>query len=237
MSKFSVSQNELLDSLNMIKNYIDNNAIEVKQEGQYIYYKFLAETDDEWKILLDCSSLTIINGSIDNLKQIELYNDAYEKDKNGKNGEGNIYWKYKGELRKHTLLKAHETKGPQGDVFIPTVSKDGMLSWERKSGNDVKDIPQSVNVKGEAYLPDNIIVNVTTGEPDFPANVEVKLSEDKQSMIFDFRIPRGKNGSIRMDNYKDLADAVGTGHVIDAIIQLNNKIIELESIINDLKKD
>ena len=75
MSKFSVSQNELLDSLNMIKNYIDNNAIEVRQEGQYIYYKFLAETEDEWNVLLDCSTLFINNGDIAEIKQIELFNE------------------------------------------------------------------------------------------------------------------------------------------------------------------
>ena len=219
LSKFSVSQNELLDSLNMIKNYIDNNAIEVKQEGQYIYYKFLAETEDEWKVLLDCSTLFISDGKVAELKQIEMFNE-----------DGAIKWRYKKELKKHTLLNANETKGEKGDVFIPSVSKDGILSW---SNNGNLKNPEPVNVKGEAHLPDNIVVNVNALAPDSEAEAYAFLSEDKETMTFNFKIPRGKNGTVRMTNYSDLT--IGDGNIIDAINQLNSKIIELEAIINELK--
>ena len=213
MSKFSVSQNELLTSINMIRNYIDNNAIEVKQEGQYIYYKFLSEKENDWKILLDCSSLYISNGDIAQIKQIELFNE-----------DGAIKWRYKDELRKHTLLEANKTKGEKGDVFIPSVSKDGILSWSNNGGLEN---PESVNVKGEAHLPDNIIVNTITLLPDSEAEVNASLSEDKQTMTFNFSIPRGKNGTVRMTNYSDLK--TNNKDIIGAINELYDMINELKN--------
>jgi hypothetical protein len=205
----------------MIKNYIDNNAIEVRQEGQYIYYKFLAETEDEWKVLLDCSTLFISNEKVAELKQIEMFNE-----------DGAIKWQYKGELRKHTLLNAKETKGEKGDVFIPSVSKDGILSW---SNNSNLENPEPVNVKGEAHLPDNIVVNTITLQPDDKASVSASLSADKQTMTFNFSVPRGKNGTVRMTNYSDLK--TDSKDIIGAINELFDKINDLETIINELKKD
>lgn len=80
------------------------------------------------------------------------------------------------------------------NVFIPSVSSDGVLSWTNKAGLTN---PTSVNIKGakgDTGTAASIkIGSVTTGEPG--TNVVVSNSGTSTNAILNFTIPRGQPGA------------------------------------------
>lgn len=80
------------------------------------------------------------------------------------------------------------------NVFVPSVSSAGVLSWTNKAGLPN---PASVNikgVKGDAGTAATITIgSVTTGEPG--TNVVVSNSGTSTNAILNFTIPRGQPGS------------------------------------------
>lgn len=89
------------------------------------------------------------------------------------------------------------------NVFIPSVSAAGVLSWTNRAGLDN---PTSVNIKGEKGDKGDIgatgapgaaatirIGNVYTGEPG--TNVNVSNSGTSTDAILNFKIPRGNPGA------------------------------------------
>lgn len=80
------------------------------------------------------------------------------------------------------------------NVFIPSVSSDGVLSWTNKAGLTN---PTSVNikgVKGDTGAAASITIgSVTTGEPG--TNASVTNSGTSTNAILNFTIPRGQPGS------------------------------------------
>lgn len=80
------------------------------------------------------------------------------------------------------------------NVFIPSVSSDGVLSWTNKAGLTN---PTSVNIKGakgDAGAAATIMIgSVTTGDPG--TDVVVSNSGTSTNAILNFTIPRGQPGS------------------------------------------
>ena len=80
------------------------------------------------------------------------------------------------------------------NVFIPSVSSAGVLSWTNKAGLTN---PTSVNikgVKGDAGTAATITIgSVTTGEPG--TNASVTNSGTTSNAVLDFTIPRGEKGA------------------------------------------
>lgn len=80
------------------------------------------------------------------------------------------------------------------NVFVPSVSTEGVLSWTNKAGLTN---PTSVNIKGAkgdtGAAATITIGSVTTGEPG--TNVVVSNSGTSTNAILNFTIPRGQPGS------------------------------------------
>lgn len=80
------------------------------------------------------------------------------------------------------------------NVFVPSVSMEGVLSWTNKAGLTN---PTSVNIKGAkgdtGTAATITIGSVTTGEPG--TNVVVSNSGTSTNAILNFTIPRGNPGS------------------------------------------
>ena len=80
------------------------------------------------------------------------------------------------------------------NVFIPSVSTEGVLSWTNKAGLTN---PKSVNIKGAkgdtGTAATITIGSVTTGEPG--TNVVVSNSGTSTNAILNFTIPRGNPGA------------------------------------------
>lgn len=80
--------------------------------------------------------------------------------------------------------------GKDGVTFTPSVSDDGIISWENDGGLPN---PPPVNIKGQQGLSAKIrIGNVVTLNPDEQATVINSGTEE--DAVFDFGIPRGKDG-------------------------------------------
>ena len=116
----SFNNEELIMSLNKIKSYIDNNAIQLKVELPYIYYKLVA--DYEWQILLDLDSLYVNEESVAQQKQIEIVTFA-----------DNFSWKYSDENESLARPVAYfeDLKGPAGIFKIDEVYDE--LNTEEKN--------------------------------------------------------------------------------------------------------
>lgn len=80
------------------------------------------------------------------------------------------------------------------NVFVPSVSMEGVLSWTNKAGLTN---PKSVNIKGAkgdtGTAATITIGSVTTGEPG--TNASVSNSGTSTNAILNFMIPRGNPGS------------------------------------------
>lgn len=80
------------------------------------------------------------------------------------------------------------------NVFVPSVSSAGVLSWTNKAGLPN---PASVNikgVKGDAGTAATITIgSVTTGEPG--TNASVTNSGTSSAAVLDFVLPKGKDGA------------------------------------------
>lgn len=212
----SFNNEELIMSLNKIKSYIDNNAIQIKVELPYIYYKLIAEYD--WQILLDLSSLYVNGESVAQQKQIELVTTV---DK--------LSWKYTDESADLARPVAYfkDLQGPAGNdgkdavIFVPHVSEDGVLSW---TNNDNRQNPEPVNIKGdECFIPNDIIINTYTIPADEKAEVKIALLDNNERVQFDFYLPKGKDGTFRTDEtYVRLQTKDKT--VLGAINEINNKL-------------
>ena len=222
----TINQNELIASLEKIKSYIDNNAIQLKVEDAYIYYKTL--TEDEWTILLDMGSIVMSN-DIEAIKNIKLRKWKY-----------NIEWQYEDEKEWHKLIALSEITGTAGLTFTPHVDEDGLLSWTNNGG--VKN-PNPINIKGDScFIPHNIETKVNTIDPDGFANVDIDLAEDNSKITFSFDIPRGKNGTVRTGNFLSLK--TDSKNVLEAINELkatmdeiNEKLTDIENRLNDLENN
>ena len=69
-------RDELIKSIKMIKDYIDNNVINLKVENNCLYYKI---SDEEWTPLLDIGSLRFDNLQTESKTIIEAINELYNK--------------------------------------------------------------------------------------------------------------------------------------------------------------
>ena len=222
----TINQNELIASLNKIKSYIDNNAIQLKVEDAYIYYKTL--TEDEWTILLDMGSIVMSN-DIEAIKNIKL-----------RKGEYNIEWQYEDEKEWHKLIALSEITGTAGLTFTPHVDEDGLLSWTNNGG--VKN-PNPINIKGDScFIPHNIKTFVNDVGPEGYPNAYIDLAEDNSKITFTFDIPRGKNGTVRTGEFSSLK--TNSKNVLEAINELkatmdeiNEKLTEIENRLNDLENN
>ena len=98
------SQNELLSSIQKIKDYIDNVSIELKVELPYIYYKSVS--NNAWNVLIDLNSIYKTNNQLHEMKQIEMVKRCY-----------GIGWKYTDESnnRVRPLLLYRDLKGSKGE--------------------------------------------------------------------------------------------------------------------------
>lgn len=80
--------------------------------------------------------------------------------------------------------------GKDGVTFTPSVSDDGIISWENDGGLPN---PPPVSIKGQQGLAAKIkIGNVTTLNPDEQATVINSGTEE--DAVLEFGIPRGKDG-------------------------------------------
>ena len=216
----SVNQDDLIVSLNKIKTYIDNNTIELKvsDDGTKIYYKSLAEKD-EWILLLDMASFTI--GDVKKVQQISL-----------RKGTQYIEWKYDNDPIWKQLIKLDDLRGRTGVTFKPHVSEDGILSWTN-DGYLVN--PEPLMIKGEAKLPDTIeVISNDVGALGIP-NAKAYFNEDKSKMFFEFDLPRGRDGNIRLNYISELRTE--SKFIIDAINELVDEIASLRDELNDLKNN
>lgn len=122
--------------------------------------------------------------------------------------------------------------GEDGATFIPSVSPDGIISWT----ND-KNLPNppEVNIKGAngskgdtGATPNISIGTITTLEPNEQASVRRRGTNENP--VFDFDIPRGRDGqagSIDSSDYQTKVDENLTTinkTIVGAINELNSKI-------------
>ena len=123
------------------------------------------------------------------------------------------------------------------NVFVPSVSTEGVLSWTNKAGLTN---PASVNIKGAkgdtGTAASITIGSVTTGASG--SNASVTNSGTASEVVLDFMLPRGKDGGITVD---DVLSATSTNPVqnkavksaIDAVTaSIPTKVSALE---NDAK--
>ena len=123
------------------------------------------------------------------------------------------------------------------NVFVPSVSTEGVLSWTNKAGLTN---PASVNIKGAkgdtGTAASITIGSVTTGAAG--SNASVTNSGTASEVVLDFMLPRGKDGGITVD---DVLSATSTNPVqnkavksaIDAVTaSIPTKVSALE---NDAK--
>ena len=84
------------------------------------------------------------------------------------------------------------------NVFVPSVSTDGVLSWSNKAGLTN---PASVNIKGakgDTGTAASIkIGSVTTGAAG--SNASVTNSGTASNVVLNFTLPRGKDGGVTVD--------------------------------------
>lgn len=106
------------------------------------------------------------------------------------------------------------------NVFLPSVSSAGVLSWKNKAGLTN---PTSVNIKGakgDTGTAASIkIGSVTTGEPG--TNASVTNSGTASNVVLDFTLPRGENGAdggIVVDT--ELSDT-STNPVQNKVVKMN----------------
>ena len=106
------------------------------------------------------------------------------------------------------------------NVFVPSVSTEGVLSWTNKAGLAN---PASVNIKGARGATGTAasikIGSVTTGEPG--TNASVTNSGTASNVVLDFTLPRGKNGAdggIVVDT--ELSDT-STNPVQNKVVKMN----------------
>ena len=106
------------------------------------------------------------------------------------------------------------------NVFLPSVSSAGVLSWTNKAGLTN---PTSVNIKGakgDTGTAASIkIGSVTTGEPG--TNASVTNSGTASNVVLDFTLPRGENGAdggIVVDT--ELSDT-STNPVQNKVVKMN----------------
>lgn len=119
------------------------------------------------------------------------------------------------------------------NVFIPSVSSDGILFWTNKAGLPN---PASVNIKGAkgdtGTAATITIGSVTTGEPG--TNVVVSNSGTSTNAILNFTIPRGQPGSGGGTSVEvDAAmSATSTNPVQNKVIKaaLDNKVNKTDAI-------
>ena len=216
----SANQEDLIMSLNKIKSYIDNNVFELKvsDDGTKIYYKTLADKD-EWMLLLDVANFTI--GDVKKVQQISL-----------RKGSQYIEWKYDNDPVWKQLAKLDELRGRTGVTFRPHINENGILSW---TNDGYLPNPEPVMIKGEAKLPDNIEVKTNDIGSLGTPNAKVYFNTDKSKMYFEFDLPRGRDGNIRLNYISDLKTE--SKYVVDAINELVDRIVKLESELNELKNN
>jgi hypothetical protein len=170
-------------------------------------------------LLLDVANFTI--GDVKKVQQISL-----------RKGSQYIEWKYDNDPIWKQLVKLDELKGRTGITFKPRVSEDGMLSW---TNDGYLPNPEPIMIKGEAKLPDNIEVKTNDiGSLGVP-NAKAYFNEDKSKMYFEFDLPRGRDGNIRLNYISDLKTE--SKYVVDAINELVDRIVRLEAELNELKND
>ncbi len=117
------------------------------------------------------------------------------------------------------------------NVFIPSVSSDGVLSWTNKAGLTN---PTSVNIKGakgDTGTAASIkIGSVTTGEPG--TNASVTNSGTASNVVLDFTLPRGNDGADGGITVDTAMSATSTNPVQNKVIKaaLDNKVNKTDKI-------
>ena len=138
--------------------------------------------------------------------------------------------------KKFTVSAAESASAAQGymdnakyysenvNVFTPSVSSDGVLSWTNKAGLAN---PPSVNIRGEKGaqgiqgLAGNAatitIGNVTTSAPGTPATVTNRGTSS--AAVLDFTLPKGKDGADGGVTVDDTLSATSTNPVQNWVIK------------------
>ena len=98
-----------------------------------------------------------------------------------------------------TYMEAAKDYSENVNVFVPSVSSDGIISWTNKAGLTN---PSPVSVKGatgEVGKAATIAIGtVTTGEAG--TGVSVTNSGTTSAAVFNFVIPKGKDGGVTVDS-------------------------------------
>ena len=98
-----------------------------------------------------------------------------------------------------TYMETAKDYSENVNVFVPSVSSDGIISWTNKAGLTN---PSPVSVKGatgEAGKAATIAIStVTTGEAG--TGVSVTNSGTTSAAVFNFVIPKGKDGGVTVDS-------------------------------------
>ena len=98
-----------------------------------------------------------------------------------------------------TYMETAKDYSENVNVFVPSVSSDGIISWTNKAGLTN---PSPVSVKGatgEAGKAATIAIGtVTTGEAG--TSVSVTNSGTTSAAVFNFVIPKGKDGGVTVDS-------------------------------------
>lgn len=111
--------------------------------------------------------------------------------------------------------------GKDGVTFTPSVSEDGIITWENDGGLPN---PPPVNIMGKQGLAAKIkIGQVTTLEPGNDATVENSGTEEEA--VLDFGIPRGKDGN-------GMSYSIGNGLSLDE--ETNTLSV---NVVNSVEKD
>lgn len=112
------------------------------------------------------------------------------------------------------------------NVFVPSVSTEGVLAWTNKAGLTN---PTSVNikgVKGDAGTAATITIgSVTTGEPG--TNASVTNSGTASNVVLDFTLPRGNDGADGGVNVDDALSDTSTNPVQNKVVKkaLDNRAV------------
>lgn len=112
------------------------------------------------------------------------------------------------------------------NVFVPSVSMEGVLSWTNKAGLTN---PTSVNIKGakgDAGTAATITIgSVTTGEPG--TNASVTNSGTASNVVLDFTLPRGNDGADGGVNVDDALSDTSTNPVQNKVVKkaLDNRAV------------
>ena len=124
------------------------------------------------------------------------------------------------------------------NVFVPSVSTEGVLSWTNKAGLPN---PASVNIKGAkgdtGTAASITIGSVTTGAAG--SNASVTNSGTASEVVLDFMLPRGKDGKDGGITVDDVLSATSTNPVQNKVVKvaIDSVAASVPTKVSDLPND